>query len=442
VRPTSTEQSAKVRRQPFADNQLFDPVTGARKDPGARIWSDLLLLPGNPDPPVDRRWQIATRILEDAECARVFRRDDRVSRALEYLGALQACRTDAERDALATQSPDLDAAYRLHTGDKLTRATVDALLLACQSVEQVAVACGLTPAALTAYAALFFEVLDKLGAVEYLLIHALGGNVWDGSLTEADGDVFVRLFGLLGGPPLVRSAVAYFRGDWSVPERLADASPEQLQELVGVLKTKALVQVHVLPYRQCVRAVRLFQLAKELEAYAASRPGQVPPAKAADDLEPYASLPLLGGPLDPVVEPAADVTAAVEGEGWWVGLAGGAAGGLRRRGAEGRVDMPWAQRGPHRYFFSKRVVRGRVVRRSLGRRTEAQLAAALATQRQREREAEWARRRQERGRWNAKTETVQRLIEVSDLLMRAALLAAGYHQHEHGDWRKRHGSQA
>ena len=99
--------------------------------------------------------------------------------------------------------------------------------------------------------------------------------------------------------------------------------------------------------------------------------------------------------------------------------------------------MPWAQRGPHRYFFRKRKVRGRVVRRSLGRGPEAQLAAALAAQRQREREAEWARRRKERCRWDAKTETVQRLIEVSDLLVRAALLAAGFHQHQQGAWRRR-----
>jgi len=104
--------------------------------------------------------------------------------------------------------------------------------------------------------------------------------------------------------------------------------------------------------------------------------------------------------------------------------------------------MPWAQRGPHRYFFRKRKVRGRVVRRSLGRGPEAQLAAALAAQRQREREAQWAQRRQERGRWDAKTETVQRLIEVSDLLVHAALLAAGFHQHERGAWRRKHGRSA
>ena len=104
--------------------------------------------------------------------------------------------------------------------------------------------------------------------------------------------------------------------------------------------------------------------------------------------------------------------------------------------------MPWTRRGRHRYFFRKRRVGGRVVRRSLGRGPEAQLAAALDAQKQREREAEWARRRRERGRWDAKTETVQRLIEVSDLLVRAALLAAGFHQHERGAWRRKHGRSA
>jgi hypothetical protein len=105
--------------------------------------------------------------------------------------------------------------------------------------------------------------------------------------------------------------------------------------------------------------------------------------------------------------------------------------------------MPWAQRGPHRYFFRKRKVRGRVVRRSLGRGPEAQLAAALAAQRQREREAQWARRRQDRERWEAEAGVLQRLIEVSDLLVETALLAAGFHQHERGAWRRRmHGRSA
>ena len=104
--------------------------------------------------------------------------------------------------------------------------------------------------------------------------------------------------------------------------------------------------------------------------------------------------------------------------------------------------MPWVRRGRHRYYVRRRKVKGAFVRQPYGRGPEAQLAAALAAQRQREREAEWARRRQERGRWDAKTETVQRLIEVSDLLVCAALLAAGFHQHQRGEWRRKHGRSA
>ena len=104
--------------------------------------------------------------------------------------------------------------------------------------------------------------------------------------------------------------------------------------------------------------------------------------------------------------------------------------------------MPWVRRGRHRYYVRRRKVRGTFVRQPYGRGPEAQLAAALAAQRQREREAEWARRRRERGRWDAKTETVQRLIEVSDLLVRAALVAAGFRQHQRGEWRRQHGRSA
>jgi len=79
--------------------------------------------------------------------------------------------------------------------------------------------------------------------------------------------------------------------------RLEDAAPGQREELVGLLKTKAIVQVYVLPYRQCVRAVRLFNLANELQAYVASLTGSVPKDNsAAEGLGAFAALPLRGAP--------------------------------------------------------------------------------------------------------------------------------------------------
>ena len=104
--------------------------------------------------------------------------------------------------------------------------------------------------------------------------------------------------------------------------------------------------------------------------------------------------------------------------------------------------MPWAQRGPHRYFFRKRKVGGRVVRRSYGRGPEALLAAALDARRRRERETRWAARHREWCRWQTGAAPLQRLIEVSDLLVRAALVAAGFRQHQRGAWRRKHGRSA
>jgi hypothetical protein len=104
--------------------------------------------------------------------------------------------------------------------------------------------------------------------------------------------------------------------------------------------------------------------------------------------------------------------------------------------------MPWAQGGPHRYSFRKRKVGGRVVRRSYGRGPEAQLAAALDARRSEERETSWAARHREKCHWQTGAAPVQQLIEVSDLLVRAALLAAGFHQHQFGEWRRKHGHSA
>jgi hypothetical protein len=105
--------------------------------------------------------------------------------------------------------------------------------------------------------------------------------------------------------------------------------------------------------------------------------------------------------------------------------------------------MPWVWRGRHRYYVRRRKVQGAVVRQPYGRGPEAQLAAALTAQNQREREAQWARRRQERAWWQRGTGPSEWLTEVSDLLVRAALLAAGFHQHQRGPWRRRrHGRPA
>jgi len=47
--------------------------------------------------------------------------------------------------------------------------------------------------------------------------------------------------------------------------------------------------------------------------------------------------------------------------------------------------------------------------------------------------------RNEKAKLDVLDADIEALIESTDLLARAALVAAGYHQHKRGEWRKRRG---
>jgi hypothetical protein len=99
--------------------------------------------------------------------------------------------------------------------------------------------------------------------------------------------------------------------------------------------------------------------------------------------------------------------------------------------------MPWEQRGKHRYFYQTRRRNGRQQRYYLGRGPEAELAAAAIELRRAQREADRAAARAREERWQEAELALAEMSIISDLLVRAALYAAGYHQHARGDWRRR-----
>jgi len=99
--------------------------------------------------------------------------------------------------------------------------------------------------------------------------------------------------------------------------------------------------------------------------------------------------------------------------------------------------MAW-ERG---YYYRVRRENGRVVREYVGRGRVAELMAKLdALDREKEREErrlDAAALRNEKAELAALDADLEALIETTDLLARAALVAAGYHQHKRGEWRKR-----
>ena len=99
--------------------------------------------------------------------------------------------------------------------------------------------------------------------------------------------------------------------------------------------------------------------------------------------------------------------------------------------------MAWEQRGNGTYYYTAERVGGRVVKRYVGTGRVAELAAQLdAITRQRD-ALQADQQRQVRDEMGALDEALAPLNELADLLTRAALVAAGFHRHHRGPWRKR-----
>lgn len=100
--------------------------------------------------------------------------------------------------------------------------------------------------------------------------------------------------------------------------------------------------------------------------------------------------------------------------------------------------MSWEK--DRRYYTRSRRANGRIVREYVGGGAVGEIAAArdLEARRERAEEAEERRRDRERLReMEALDSDVEAFYEAVEVLAQAALVAAGYHRHDRGEWRKR-----
>ena len=99
--------------------------------------------------------------------------------------------------------------------------------------------------------------------------------------------------------------------------------------------------------------------------------------------------------------------------------------------------MAWEKRRRGgRYYTRSRRVGGRVVREYVGTGGRAEDAARQDADGRARRDAERQARRAEHDRLAALDGPLGELHALADLLAHAALLAAGYRQHQRGAWRK------
>jgi hypothetical protein len=95
--------------------------------------------------------------------------------------------------------------------------------------------------------------------------------------------------------------------------------------------------------------------------------------------------------------------------------------------------MGW-ERG---YYYRVRKVSGRVVREYIGAGRVAELAAQVDALERDKRHLEAQELRQKKAELAALDDDMKALSQATDLVAQAALLAAGYHRHKRGEWRRR-----
>src|SRR5262245_54697650 len=90
-----------------------------------------------------------------------------------------------------------------------------------------------------------------------------------------------------------------------------------------------------------------------------------------------------------------------------------------------------------RYYTRSKKVNGRVICEYIGAGRVAELVAQMDAIERQQRQAERDAERAERAELEALDAPLNELNDLADLLARTALIAAGYRQHQRGEWRKR-----
>jgi hypothetical protein len=217
-----------------------------------------------------------------------------------YLRRRKACRTAADRQALARSFPALDAAVRVYCAkDRRIRYVLEAHVLAGEALESIAPGLGTTVDVVAAYVAAFFDVGPQLECAD-LIVSRLFASSSDHPYDFFDQGL--KIVGYVGGSQSLSAVLGTLRGEspdrlktlqqeasrliivWRVYEDLVTAGklmPHELREYLPLLKDRDIVGEPVNEYeanvQQMLMGMRLIFLDREDACRLQKREGAVEP---------------------------------------------------------------------------------------------------------------------------------------------------------------------
>jgi hypothetical protein len=223
--------------------------------------------PADPFRPVDWRARRCHYLVEQARCPSRGRDDQCTRQAWSFFRALARSDDDRQRGRLRRRHPDLAAAVELReSADAFRRWEVEGRLLAGESFAAIAEKTSLTAGAVEAYACLYFDVLDGLAAVDWVVVHVLRYTP-DRPIAEDDAGTFLRLYAYFGGTHVLDALLGYFRDPEPIPLDVAQVPPERRERAALHLHIRAVLAARCAPYGD-PRVEQFTRLAERLEALA------------------------------------------------------------------------------------------------------------------------------------------------------------------------------
>jgi hypothetical protein len=226
--------------------------------------------------PPSWRWERAKLERADAKLARLWRStdDEFVKKARDFQAARARCKTSYDFLMLGRRYPRLIHADRLEREPHIhTKWEIQARLLAGETYERIAERVKVHPEAVAWYAALFFDVADRLANKGWVAHVVLGESLQCG-LHEREYDMLWKIYGYIGGPIVLDAMVdrTFCAARPDKPDQLPAYADEEIEHDVAIKGMIAARTLSVNSYTQPM-ILEIHQKYKELKQKAEGTSG-------------------------------------------------------------------------------------------------------------------------------------------------------------------------